>query len=47
MFFYNKKAIGNVAPCEDFEPLSERLTAQAVAWICLGVLTIDCDFNLI
>ena len=32
-----KKAIGNLAPCEDMISLREDMTAESVAWVCIVV----------
>ena len=40
MVYYNggKKAMGNWVPLDDMVALREKLTAEAVAWICITVL---------
>jgi hypothetical protein len=37
VFFPRRKTFGHLRPIEDMEPLRDVLTAEAVAWVCLGV----------
>jgi hypothetical protein len=37
VFFSSRKRFGHVASCEEMPALSERLTPEAVAWICIVV----------
>jgi len=39
MYFGDKKAIGNIVPADDITALRDKLTPQAVAWICIVVLS--------
>src|SRR6266516_5460955 len=36
-FFNTKKAFGYLAPSDNFVPLCNSLTAEAVAWVCITV----------
>ena len=43
-FFNTKKAFGYLAPSDDFVPLCDSLTAEAVAWICITV-SVFCNYS--